>query len=56
MSTAQEGRGPRRCRRGVGAHRHVGPGVALVPLVRRQAEKGAPVSYRDLKQLLESGR
>jgi uncharacterized protein YndB with AHSA1/START domain len=31
-----------------------GLGVALLPLVRRQAENGAPVSYRNLKQLLES--
>ena len=30
-----------------------GLGVALLPLVRRQAEKGAPMSYRNLKQLLE---
>jgi uncharacterized protein YndB with AHSA1/START domain len=33
-----------------------GLGVALVPLVRRQAGKGAPVSYQNLKRLLESGR
>ncbi|MGH9243440.1 MAG: SRPBCC family protein [Acidimicrobiales bacterium] len=33
-----------------------GLGAALVPLVRRQAGKGAPTSYRNLKQLLESGR
>jgi hypothetical protein len=25
-----------------------------VPLVRRQAQKGAPISYRNLKKLLES--
>jgi uncharacterized protein YndB with AHSA1/START domain len=31
-----------------------GIGVTLMPLVRRQAEKGAPNSYRNLKQLLES--
>lgn len=30
-----------------------GVGVPLVALVRRQAEKGAPVSYGNLKQLLE---
>jgi len=30
-----------------------GLGVALLPLVRRQAERGAPVSYRALKELLE---
>jgi uncharacterized protein YndB with AHSA1/START domain len=30
-----------------------GLGAALVPLVRRQAAKGAPVSYRNLKDLLE---
>ncbi|MBC6457030.1 SRPBCC family protein [Actinomadura sp. HBU206391] len=30
-----------------------GVGVALVPLVRRQAQKGAPISYRNLKNLLE---
>ena len=30
-----------------------GLGVALLPLVRRQAEKGAPVSYRNLKDRLE---
>ncbi len=30
-----------------------GIGVPLVSLVRRQAAKGAPVSYRDLKRLLE---
>jgi uncharacterized protein YndB with AHSA1/START domain len=33
-----------------------GIGSALVPLVRRQAEKGAPVSYRNLKELLEKSR
>jgi uncharacterized protein YndB with AHSA1/START domain len=33
-----------------------GLGAALVPLVRRQASKGAPTSYRNLKRLLESGR
>jgi uncharacterized protein YndB with AHSA1/START domain len=31
-----------------------GLGVALVPLVRRQAEKTAPTSYRNLKNLLET--
>ncbi len=31
-----------------------GIGVPLLPLVRRQAEKGAPISYRNLKQRLES--
>jgi uncharacterized protein YndB with AHSA1/START domain len=31
-----------------------GLGVPLVPLVRRQAQKGAPISYRNLKKLLES--
>jgi uncharacterized protein YndB with AHSA1/START domain len=30
-----------------------GIGVPLVPLVRRQAEKAAPVSYANLKKLLE---
>jgi hypothetical protein len=30
-----------------------GIGVALVPLVRRQAQTAAPISYRNLKQLLE---
>lgn len=30
-----------------------GIGVPLVPVVRRQAEKGAPVSYRNVKALLE---
>jgi uncharacterized protein YndB with AHSA1/START domain len=32
-----------------------GIGVPLLPLVRRQAQKGAPVSYRNLKHRLESG-
>jgi uncharacterized protein YndB with AHSA1/START domain len=32
-----------------------GIGVPLVPLVRRQAQKGAPISYRNLKKRLESG-
>jgi len=32
-----------------------GLGVALLPLVRRQAQRGAPVSYRRLKERLESG-
>jgi uncharacterized protein YndB with AHSA1/START domain len=31
-----------------------GLGVPLVPLVRRQAEKGAPTSYENFKNLLES--
>ena len=31
-----------------------GLGVALLPLVRRQAEKTAPVSYRRAKAALES--
>src|SRR3954453_2453343 len=31
-----------------------GVGVPIVPLVRRQARKVAPVSYRNLKELLES--
>jgi uncharacterized protein YndB with AHSA1/START domain len=31
-----------------------GLGVALVPLIRRQAQRGAPISYRNLKKLLES--
>ena len=31
-----------------------GLGIPLVPLVRRQAQKGAPTSYRNLKKLLES--
>jgi len=30
-----------------------GIGVPLMPLVRRQARKGAPMSYRNLKELLE---
>jgi uncharacterized protein YndB with AHSA1/START domain len=30
-----------------------GIGVALVPLVRRQADKAAPTSYQNLKKLLE---
>jgi uncharacterized protein YndB with AHSA1/START domain len=33
-----------------------GLGVPLVPLVRRQAEKAAPVSYGNLKRLLETER
>jgi hypothetical protein len=33
-----------------------GLGVPLVPLVRRQAEKAAPVSYENLKRLLETER
>ena len=33
-----------------------GVGVPLVLLVRRQAGKGAPASYENLKRLLESGR
>jgi len=32
-----------------------GLGVPLLPLVRRQAEKAAPTSYRNLKLLLEQG-
>lgn len=32
-----------------------GIGVPLLPLVRRQAQKGAPASYRNLKKRLESG-
>ncbi|HZD69946.1 MAG TPA: SRPBCC family protein [Actinomycetes bacterium] len=32
-----------------------GIGKPLVPLVRRQALKGAPTSYRNLKERLESG-
>jgi uncharacterized protein YndB with AHSA1/START domain len=32
-----------------------GLGVAILPLVRRQAERGAPVSYANLKRLLERG-
>jgi len=31
-----------------------GLGIPLVPLVRQQAQKGAPTSYRNLKKLLES--
>jgi uncharacterized protein YndB with AHSA1/START domain len=31
-----------------------GIGVPLIPLVRRQAQKGAPVSYRNLQRRLES--
>jgi uncharacterized protein YndB with AHSA1/START domain len=31
-----------------------GVSVALVPLVRRQARKGAPNSYQNLKRILES--
>ncbi|MEV0207246.1 MULTISPECIES: SRPBCC family protein [unclassified Streptomyces] len=31
-----------------------GIGVPLLPLVRRQAAKGAPVSYRNLKRRLEA--
>jgi hypothetical protein len=30
-----------------------GIGVALVPMVRRLAARGAPVSYRNLKEILE---
>ncbi|NUT18637.1 MAG: SRPBCC family protein [Hamadaea sp.] len=30
-----------------------GVGTALIPLVRRQAARGAPVSYANLKRLLE---
>ncbi|WP_119730161.1 SRPBCC family protein [Thermomonospora amylolytica] len=33
-----------------------GLGVPLVPLVRRQAQKGAPASHRKLKELLENPR
>lgn len=33
-----------------------GAGVAMVPLVRRQAGKGAPASYQNLKESLESNR
>ena len=32
-----------------------GLGVPLLPLVRRQAARGAPVSYRNLKRILEAG-
>jgi hypothetical protein len=31
-----------------------GIGVALLPLVRRQAERGSPISYRRFKELLEA--
>jgi len=31
-----------------------GAGVAILPLVRRQAAAGAPVSYHNLKRLLEA--
>jgi uncharacterized protein YndB with AHSA1/START domain len=31
-----------------------GVGVGLLPLVRRQARRGTPISYRNLKRLLES--
>jgi uncharacterized protein YndB with AHSA1/START domain len=31
-----------------------GLGIPLVPLVRQQAQKGAPTSYQNLKKLLES--
>ena len=31
-----------------------GLGVPLLPLVRRQAARGAPISYRNLKELLEA--
>jgi uncharacterized protein YndB with AHSA1/START domain len=30
-----------------------GVGLAILPLVRRQAERGAPISYQNFKQLLE---
>jgi hypothetical protein len=30
-----------------------GAGVPLIPLIRRQARKGAPVSYQNLKSILE---
>ncbi|MFU8875935.1 SRPBCC family protein [Micromonospora sp. SL4-19] len=33
-----------------------GLGVALVPLVRRQAGREAPTSYQNLKRLLEDGK
>jgi uncharacterized protein YndB with AHSA1/START domain len=33
-----------------------GVGVPLIPLVRRQAQKGAPTSYQNLKRLLEARR
>ena|SRR5690349_9685913 len=32
-----------------------GIGVPLLPLVRRQAARGAPISYRRLKEILEAG-
>jgi uncharacterized protein YndB with AHSA1/START domain len=32
-----------------------GVGIALLPMVRSAARKGAPVSYRKLKEILESG-
>jgi uncharacterized protein YndB with AHSA1/START domain len=32
-----------------------GIGVPLVPVIRRMAAKGAPTSYRNLKERLESG-
>jgi hypothetical protein len=32
-----------------------GVGALLVPIVRRMASKSAPVSYRRLKTILESG-
>src|SRR5215211_6711252 len=32
-----------------------GIGVPLVPVVRRMAAKGAPISYRNLRERLESG-
>jgi hypothetical protein len=31
-----------------------GLGVPLIPLVRRQARAGAPVSYRNLQRILEA--
>jgi uncharacterized protein YndB with AHSA1/START domain len=31
-----------------------GIGIALLPLVRRQAEKSAPISFRKFKELLEA--
>lgn len=31
-----------------------GLGIPLLPLIRRQAQKAAPTSYQNLKQLLES--
>jgi uncharacterized protein YndB with AHSA1/START domain len=33
-----------------------GLGSMILPLVRRQAAKGAPMSYQNLKNLLEAGR